>query len=109
MTSSHRVTGRSIFRQIRTKYKKLVSLQCSARIVPFQRESLGGAMIDFNRGNYETAGGRSDRQAINSLPFSRRSFLVKTSCFGVFYALGKLIPLQAVAAELGRETCRAAR
>jgi len=31
-------------------------------------------MIDFNRGNYETAGGKSDRQAINSLLFSRRSF-----------------------------------
>jgi len=36
-------------------------------------------MIDFNRGNYETAGGKSDRQAINSLLFSRRSFLAKTS------------------------------
>src|SRR6202158_2650268 len=57
-------------------------------------------MIDFNRGNYQPAAGGSDRQAINSLPFSRRSFLVKTSRFGVFYALGKLIPLQAVAAEL---------
>jgi len=31
-------------------------------------------MIDFNRGNYETADGRSDCQTANSLPFSRRSF-----------------------------------
>ena len=49
-------------------------------------------MIDFNRENYETAGARSDRQAVNSLPFSRRSFLVKTSYFGACYGLAKLIP-----------------
>ncbi len=44
-------------------------------------------MIDFNGG---------DRGA---KPFSRRSFLAKTSCFGAFYALAKLIPLPALAAE----------
>jgi cyclase len=32
--------------------------------------------------------------------FSRRSFLAKTSCFGAFYAVAKLIPLPALAAEL---------
>jgi len=47
-------------------------------------------MIDFN-GN--------DRGAVSSKPFSRRSFLAKTSCFGAFYALAKLIPLPALAAE----------
>lgn len=47
-------------------------------------------MIDFN-GN--------DRGAVGSKPFSRRSFLAKTSCFGAFYALAKLIPLPALAAE----------
>ncbi len=47
-------------------------------------------MIDFN-GN--------DRGAASSQPFSRRSFLAKTSCFGAFYALAKLIPLPALAAE----------
>jgi glyoxylase-like metal-dependent hydrolase (beta-lactamase superfamily II) len=44
-------------------------------------------MIDFNGG---------DRGA---KPFSRRNFLAKTSCFGAFYALAKLIPLPALAAE----------
>src|SRR5579864_6736417 len=48
-------------------------------------------MIDFNRGNYETAGARSDRHAVSSPPFSRRSFLVKTSRFGAFYAAAKLM------------------
>ncbi|MFI5089239.1 MAG: MBL fold metallo-hydrolase [Terriglobales bacterium] len=47
-------------------------------------------MIDFNGG---------DRGAASSQPFSRRSFLAKTSCFGAFYALAKLIPLPALAAE----------
>jgi hypothetical protein len=61
-------------------------------------------MIDFNRGNYETAGARSDRHAVSSPPFSRRSFLVKTSRFGAFYAAAKLIPLPALAAELAGDT-----
>src|ERR1700674_4700342 len=61
-------------------------------------------MIDFNRENYETAGARSDRQAVNSLPFSRRSFLVKTSYFGACYGLAKLIPSPARAAELAGDT-----
>jgi cyclase len=47
-------------------------------------------MIDFNGG---------DRGAASTKPFSRRSFLAKTSCFGAFYALAKLIPLPALAAE----------
>jgi cyclase len=32
--------------------------------------------------------------------FSRRQFLTHTSCFGAFYAAARLIPLQALAAEL---------
>jgi len=32
-------------------------------------------------------------------PFTRRDFLAKTSCFGAFYAVAKLIPLPALAAE----------
>ena len=47
-------------------------------------------MIDFNGG---------DRGEVSVKPFSRRSFLAKTSCFGAFYALAKLIPLPALAAE----------
>ena len=47
-------------------------------------------MIDFNGG---------DRGAASVKPFSRRSFLAKMSCFGAFYALAKLIPLPALAAE----------
>jgi len=43
---------------------------------------------------------KGDRQAVNLLPLSRRSFLAKTSCFGTFYAAAKLIPLPALAAEL---------
>ena len=42
----------------------------------------------------------SGRAAVNAGLFSRRSFLVKTSCFGAFYAAAKLIPLPTLAAEL---------
>jgi glyoxylase-like metal-dependent hydrolase (beta-lactamase superfamily II) len=41
-----------------------------------------------------------DRGAVRSLGFSRRKFLAHTSCFGAFYAVAKLIPLPALAAEL---------
>jgi cyclase len=41
-----------------------------------------------------------DRETDNAPLFSRRSFLAKTSCFGAFYAVAKLIPLPALAAEL---------
>ncbi len=52
-------------------------------------------MIDvFSRG----------REAANPSSFSRRSFLVKTSCFGAFYAVAKLIPLPALAAELASDS-----
>jgi glyoxylase-like metal-dependent hydrolase (beta-lactamase superfamily II) len=37
-------------------------------------------------------------------PFSRRSFLAQTSCFGAFYAVAKLIPLPALAAELSADS-----
>ena len=47
---------------------------------------------------------RSDKGTALSLPFSRRSFLVKTSCFGAFYAAAKLIPLPALAAGLASDS-----
>lgn len=52
-------------------------------------------MIDTLSGAYE---------ASNSSPFTRRSFLVKTSCFGAFYAVAKLIPMPALAAELATDS-----
>jgi glyoxylase-like metal-dependent hydrolase (beta-lactamase superfamily II) len=48
-------------------------------------------MMDFSIG---------DREAARSLGFSRRKFLAHTSCFGGFYAVAKLIPFPALAAEL---------
>jgi glyoxylase-like metal-dependent hydrolase (beta-lactamase superfamily II) len=44
------------------------------------------------------------REVVNPGLFSRRSFLVKTSCFGAFYAVAKLIPLPALAAELANDS-----
>ena len=52
-------------------------------------------MIDFKK---------SEHDAANSLPFSRRDFLAKTSCFGAFYAVARLIPLPALAAELANDS-----
>jgi len=40
----------------------------------------------------------NEGQAVDLLPFSRRSFLAKTSYFGAFYAAAKLIPLPTLAA-----------
>ena len=42
--------------------------------------------------------------ATRSGSFSRRSFLAKTSCFGAMYAVAKLIPLPALAAELATDS-----
>jgi glyoxylase-like metal-dependent hydrolase (beta-lactamase superfamily II) len=39
-----------------------------------------------------------------SRPFSRRSFIAQTSCFGAFYALAKLMPLPALAEQLARDS-----
>ena len=36
--------------------------------------------------------------------FSRRSFIARTSCFGAFYAVAKLIPLPTLAAELAGDS-----
>jgi len=36
--------------------------------------------------------------------FSRRSFIAKTSCFGAFYAVAKLIPLPALAADVASDS-----
>src|SRR5207302_4614027 len=38
-----------------------------------------------------------------SQPFSRRRFLAGTSCFGAFYALAKLIPVPALAADVAAD------
>ena len=61
-------------------------------------------MIDLISKDREATGAGSDRRTVRSLPFSRRSFLIKTSCFGAFYAAAKLIPLQALAAELASDS-----
>ena len=47
---------------------------------------------------------RSDPEAVNFRNFSRRMFLAHTSCFGAFYAVAKLIPLPALAAELAGDS-----
>src|SRR2546430_13554574 len=65
-----------------------------------QLNSIGGVMLGSTRKGRETAGVGSDRQAANFLPFSRRSFLAKTSYFGASYAAAKLIPLPALAAQM---------
>jgi cyclase len=46
----------------------------------------------------------NDREHVHAHPFSRRSFIAKTSCFGAFYALAKLIPLPALAETLGSDS-----
>ncbi len=61
-------------------------------------------MIDFSGKGREGADSGSDRQAVRSLPFSRRSLLAKTSCFGAFYAVAKLIPFPALATELAGDS-----
>ena len=61
-------------------------------------------MIGFISTDREATGAGSDRRTARSLPFSRRSFLVKTSCFGAFYAAAKLIPLPALAADLASDS-----
>ncbi len=44
------------------------------------------------------------QEASNPSPFTRRNFLVKTSCFGAFYAVAKLIPMPTLAAELATDS-----
>src|SRR6266704_740869 len=61
-------------------------------------------MIDSSSKVREAAYTGRNLQPINSLSFSRRSFLAKTSCFGAFYALAKLIPVPALAAELASDS-----
>jgi glyoxylase-like metal-dependent hydrolase (beta-lactamase superfamily II) len=61
-------------------------------------------MIDFPDKEGEPADCGRNRQPVSSVPFSRRSFLVKTSSFGAFYAAAKLIPLPALAAELAEDS-----
>src|SRR5258708_28872811 len=61
-------------------------------------------MIEVSSKGREAAGAESDRRPILSPPFSRRSFLVKASCFGAFYAAAKLIPLPMLAAELAGDS-----
>jgi cyclase len=45
-----------------------------------------------------------DPEAANPIPFSRRSFLAKTSYFGALYAAAKLLPMPALAAELAGDS-----
>ena len=52
-------------------------------------------MIDSIGKSCEAVDAGSERSLVNSLPFSRRSFLAKTSCFGAFYAAVRMIPLPA--------------
>jgi len=61
-------------------------------------------MIAFNGGNDEMVGARSDRQTVDSPPFSRRSFLAKTSYFGALYAAAKLPPMPVLAAGLATDS-----
>src|SRR5437899_11427919 len=69
-----------------------------------QLDSLGGVMLDFTRKGGEMDGAGSDYQSVHSTGFSRRRFLAKTSCFGAFYAVAKLIPLPTLAAELASDS-----
>jgi hypothetical protein len=48
-------------------------------------------MIDCNQ---------DDRGTGHSMPFSRRSFLAKTSCFGALYAVAKLVTAACVPTAL---------
>jgi len=57
-------------------------------------------MLGSTRKGRETASAGSNCQAVNFLPLSRRSFLARTSYFGAFYAVAKLIPLPALAAQM---------
>jgi cyclase len=61
-------------------------------------------MIDFSTNRSESAGSGMGCQVVDSPAFSRRSFLARTSCFGAFYAVAKLIPLPALAAELAGDS-----
>src|SRR5947199_10383793 len=69
-----------------------------------QLDSIGGVMLDFTRKGGEMDGAGSDYQSVHSAGFSRRRFLAKTSCFGAFYAVAKLIPLPTLAAELASDS-----
>ena len=52
-------------------------------------------MIDiFSRG----------REAINAIPFSRRTFLARSSYLGAMYGVAKLLPMPALAAELAEDS-----
>ena len=61
-------------------------------------------MVEINQKSCAATNGGDNYQSADSLPFSRRSFLAKTSCFGAFYAIAKLIPLSALAAELASDS-----
>src|SRR5712691_10002823 len=44
------------------------------------------------------------REVVNSAPFSRRTFLAKSSYWGSIYTAAKLLPMPALAAELARDS-----
>jgi glyoxylase-like metal-dependent hydrolase (beta-lactamase superfamily II) len=61
-------------------------------------------VIEINRKNSAATDRGGNSQTATSVPYSRRSFLAKTSCFGAFYGLAKLIPLPALAADLASDS-----
>src|SRR5437660_9408281 len=61
-------------------------------------------MIDSTRENCNGIRNEGGLRYFGSSAFSRRSFLAKTSCFGAFYAMAKLMPLPALAAELAGDS-----
>src|SRR5713101_178739 len=77
-------------------------LSLSARITYLQPQ-LSNRSLDFRGGSMNDIL-NSAREVANLSPFTRRSFLVKTSCFGAFYAVAKLIPMPALAAELASDS-----
>lgn len=44
------------------------------------------------------------REVVKGIPFSRRTFLAKSSYLGAMYAAAKLLPMHALAAELARDS-----
>src|SRR5260370_8023754 len=44
------------------------------------------------------------REVVNPAPFSRRTFLAKSSYWGAMYTAAKLLPMSALAAELARDS-----
>jgi glyoxylase-like metal-dependent hydrolase (beta-lactamase superfamily II) len=61
-------------------------------------------MIEINQKSYAATNGGNKGQTADSLPFSRRSFLAKTSYLGALYAASKLLSMPALARGLAGDT-----